>query len=215
MKRQTKKQVLSCLLAVSLAVPVISACHNSAENTAAVSNEAIGYDPEEAVKDFELGELNDLEKDYTIEVGYNNCDHMVACIIAQEAGIYEALGLDVNLTKTAEIINGLSSGQMDAGYQGVEGSILAANQGAPIFMAAANHLGGSRYFVASNDIQDPQDLLGKTLAITAEGEIDPEWITWSNKLGIPNESSAYNVVSMGQQDAMFALKAGQIDGFTC
>ena len=192
MKRQSKKQVLSCLLAVSLAVPVISACHNSAENTAAVSNEAIGYDPEEAVKDFELGELNDLEKDYTIEVGYNNCDHMVACIIAQEAGIYEALGLDVNLTKTAEII-----------------------KGAPIFMAAANHLGGSRYFVASNDIQDPQDLLGKTLAITAQGEIDPEWITWSNKLGIPNESSAYNVVSMGQQDAMFALKAGQIDGFTC
>ncbi len=210
-----KKRLLACLLAFSLLTPVLSACHNSGTETAAVSNEAIGYDPEEAVKDFEFGELNDTEKNYTIEVGYNNCDHMVACIIAQEAGIYDALGLKVNLTKTAEIINGLSSGQMDAGYQGVEGSILAANQGAPIFMAAANHLGGSRYFVASNDIQDPSDLEGKTLAITAEGEIDPEWITWSNKLGIPNESSAYNVVSMGQQDAMFALKAGQIDGFTC
>lgn len=51
--------------------------------------------------------------------------------------------------------------------------------------------------------------------MTAEPEINPEWLTWSEKLGIPADASSYNIVSMGGQDAMFALKAGQIDAFTC
>ena len=37
----------------------------------------------------------------------------------------------------------------------------------------------------------------------------------SKKLGIPADASSYNIVDMGSQDAMFALKAGQIDAFTC
>ena len=210
-----KKRAFACLLAVSLAVPAVTACHDSSERTATVDNEAIGYDPKEAVKDFELGELNDVEKDYTIEMGYFNCDHMVGSIIGEKAGIYDALGLKVNVTKSGETLKGLTSGQMDVGYTGIEGAILAANQGAPFFMAAGNHVGGSRYFVASNKITDPSQIEGKTLAISAEPNIDPEWITWSRKLGISDQPDAYNIVSMGSQDAMFALKAGQIDGFTC
>ena len=82
-------------------------------------------------------------------------------------------------------------------------------------MAAANHMVGSRYLVASNDITDPSQLVGKTISMTAEPEIDPEFLTWSKKLGIPADASSYNIVDMGSQDAMFALKAGQIDAFTC
>lgn len=208
-------RALAGMLAVTMAATVISACHDSSERSATVSNEAIGYDAKEAVKDFQLGELNDVEKDYTIEMGYNNCDHMVASIIGEKAGIYEALGLKVNITKSGETLKGLTSAQVDVGYTGIEGAILAANQGAPIFMAAGNHLGGSRYFVVSNDITDPSQLEGKTLAITSTPEIDPEWITWSTKLGISDQASDYNIVNMGGQDALFALKAGQIDGFTC
>lgn len=35
------------------------------------------------------------------------------------------------------------------------------------------------------------------------------------ELGIPADAGSYNIVDMGQQDACFALKAGQIDAFTC
>ena len=104
---------------------------------------------------------------------------------------------------------------MDVGYTGIEGAIRAVNQGAPFSMAAANHMGGSRYLVVSNDITEPSQLVGKTISMTAEPEINPEWLTWSEKLGIPADASSYNIVSMGGQDAMFALKAGQIDAFTC
>ena len=77
-------------------------------------------------------------------------------------------------------------------------------------MAAANHMGGSRYLVVSNDITEPSQLVGKTISMTAEPEIDPEFLTWSKKLGIPADASSYNIVDMGSQDAMFALKAGQM-----
>ena len=208
-----KKQALSCLLAVSMLTPALVGCHDSGNEKAAVSNEAIGYDPEEAVKDFEFGELNDTEKDYTIEMAYNNCDHMVAAIIGEESGLYDALGLKINVTKSGETLKGLTSGQVDVGYNGIEGVILAVNQGAPLFMAAANHLGGSEYLVVSNDITDPSQIEGKTLAIDAECNINPQWLNWCAEYGFSDQPSDYNIVNMGAQDAMVALKAGQIDGF--
>ena len=187
-----KKQALSCLLAVSMLTPALAGCHDSGNEKAAVSNEAIGYDPEEAVKDFEFGELNDTEKDYTIEMAYNNCDHMVAAIIGEESGLYDALGLKINVTKSGETLKGLTSGQVDVGYNGIEGVILAVNQGAPLFMAAANHLGGSEYLVVSNDITDPSQIEGKTLAIDAECNINPQWLNWCEEYGFSDNRQSRN-----------------------
>lgn len=210
-----KKKIVASLLAIALLVPTLTGCHDSSQNTVTKDVKATGYDPKEAVKGFDFGELTDEEKDYTIEMGYFNCDHMVGGIIGDKAGIYDAMGLNVNVTKSAETLKALTSGAMDVGYMGIEGAILAANKGAPFFMAAANHMGGSRYLVVSKEINKPEDLIGKTVAMTATPEIDPEFLTWSEKLGIPADASSYNIVDMGQQDAVFALKAGQIDAFVC
>ena len=211
-----KRRFLAALLVVTLLVPVITACHDSSTQTATKDVKATGYDPKEAVQDFDFGDLSEEEKNYTVEMGYFNCDHMVAGIIGEKAGIYKAMGLNVNVTKSAETLKALTSGAMDVGYTGIEGAILAVNKGAPFCMAAANHMGGSRYLVVSNDIKKPEDLVGKTIgSMTATPEIDPEFLTWSEKLGIPADAGSYNIVDMGQQDACFALKAGQIDAFTC
>ncbi len=211
-----KKRIVSVLLVMALLVPTVTACHDSSKDNQATKDvEATGYNPEEAAKKFDFGELSEEDKNYTIEMGYFNCDHMVGAIIGEKAGIYKALGLNVNVTKSGETLKALTSGAMDVGYTGIEGAIRAVNQGAPFSMAAANHMGGSRYLVASNDITDPSQLVGKTISMTAEPEIDPEFLTWSKKLGIPADASSYNIVDMGSQDAMFALKAGQIDAFTC
>ena len=170
-----KKRIVSVLLVMALLVPTVTACHDSSKDNQATKDvEATGYDPEEAAKKFDFGELSDEDKNYTIEMGYFNCDHMVGAIIGEKAGIYKALGLNVNVTKSGETLKALTSGAMDVGYTGIEGAIRAVNQGAPFSMAAANHMGGSRYL-----------------------------------------ASSYNIVDMGSQDAMFALKAGQIDAFTC
>ena len=98
---------------------LLTGCHDSSKNEATIDIKKTSYDPKEAVKDFEFGELNDVEKDYVVEMGYNNCDHMVASIIGEKAGIYEAMGLNVNLTKSGETTKALISGAMDVGYIGV------------------------------------------------------------------------------------------------
>lgn len=211
-----KRRALAALLLAAMSLTLLSGCRDSSTETATKDVKETGYDPEEAVKGFEFGDLTEEEKNYTVEMGYYNCDHMVGSIIGDKAGIYKAMGLNVNVTKSPETLKALTSGAMDVGYMGLEGAILAANKGAPFSMAAANHLGGSRYLVVSNDIKKPEDLVGKTIgSVTATPDIDPEFLTWSEKLGIPADPASYNIVDMGQQDACFALKAGQIDAFVC
>lgn len=211
-----KKRLVVALLVAAMACSLFTGCHNSDETTTVTKDvQETGYDPAEAVKDFEFGELNETEKDYVIEMGYFNCDHMVGAIIGEKAGIYEALGLNVNITKSGETLKALTSGSMDVGYTGVTGAIRSVNQGAPFFIAAANHMGGSMYLVASNEIETFDDLKGKTLAITSTPEIDPTILTWNEEYGMSANAEDYNIVNMGSSDAMFALKAGQIDGFSC
>ena len=157
-----RKRLLCLMLAASMLMMGLSGCKDSSNDTNTVQ---IDYNAEEEVakyKDY-LGELSDADKDYVIELGYNNCDHMVASLIGQGSGIFDALDLNVNVTKTGQIMEAMASGEMDVGYQGINGAIRSVNNGAPLFMAAANHLGGSYYLVVSNDIQSPEDLVGKKL----------------------------------------------------
>ncbi|MDD6440787.1 MAG: ABC transporter substrate-binding subunit SaoX [bacterium] len=210
-----KKRIVAVLLVAAMSFSLLTACRDSSENKNTVDIKQTDYDPAEEVKDFEFGELSEEEKSYTIEMGYNNCDHMVAAIIGEKAGIYEALGLKVNVTKSGETTKALISGAMDCGYIGVGASGLS--QDPPYFIAAANHVGGSRYLVVSDDIDptDPQQLVGKTIAMVAKPQENSEFRAWARDYGIPFMPEDYNIVSMGQQDAMFALKAGQIDAFVC
>lgn len=208
-----KKRLVAVLLVAAMSMSLLTACRDSGESQATVDIEQTDYDPEAAVKDFEFGDLTDEEKNYTIEMGYNNCDHMVAAIIGEKAGIYKALGLNVNITKSGETVKALVSGAMDIGYIGVGAAALS--QDPPYFIAAANHTGGSRYLVVSNDITEPSQIEGKTIAMTSTPEGNSEWRAWARDYNVSFNAEDYNIVSMGQQDAMFALKAGQIDGFVC
>lgn len=210
-----KNRIFATLLLATMLVSLLTGCHDSSNETATVDAEQTGYSVEEVVKNFDMGELNDTEKEYVIEMGYFNCDHMVGSIIGEKTGLYEALGLNVNVTKSSETLKALTSGAMDVGYTGVWGAMAGVEQGAPFFIAAGNHMGGSMYLVASNEIKTAEDLKGKTLAITATPDIDPAILTWEQEIGMSSNPDDYTIVDMGQQDAMFALKAGQIDGFSC
>lgn len=206
-----KKRILAIILVSVIMVPILTGCTDSSKETII---KEIDYDPAEEVARYELGELSDADKDFEIQMGYRDCDHMVPSIIGEEAGIYKALGLDVVVTKTGKIMEAMSSGQMHVGYQGIGGAINSVNKGAPLFMAAANHLGGSRYLVVSNDIEEPKDLVGKTLAIGSRADLGTEWRNWCEELEIPVELGNYKVVDMGDRDKVFALKAGQLDAFS-
>ena len=209
-----RKRLLCLMLAASMLIVGLTGCKDSSNDTNTVQ---VDYNAEEEVakyKDY-LGELSDADKDYVVELGYRNCDHMVAALVGEGSGIFDALGLTVNITKTGQIMEAMASGEMDVGYQGIQGAILSVNNGAPLFMAAANHLGGSEYLVVSNDIQEPEDLIGKKLAIGNEPWKSPQWSNWAEDLGIPVMTEGnYEIVDMGETDALLAMKAGQVDCFS-
>ena len=130
-----KKRIVSMLLVSAMALTVFTGCHNSSESTSTVDAEKTGYDVNAVVENFEFGELNDKEKEYVIEMGYFNCDHMVAAIIGEKTGLYEALDLNVNVTKSGETLSALTSGAMDVGYTGIWGAMAGVDDGAPFFIS--------------------------------------------------------------------------------
>lgn len=207
-----KKRIISIILVLAMGIVFLAGCTDSSKGTII---QEVDYDPVAEVAKYELGELTDADKNFVVQMGYRDCDHMVASIIGEEAGIYEALGLNVVVTKTGSIMQAMSSGEMHVGYQGIAGAIRSVNEGAPLFMAAANHIGGSRYLVVSEDIKKPADLVGKTLAIGTKADVSPEWRRWAGELDIPIEMENYNPIDMGDRDKLFALKAGELDGFSC
>lgn len=209
------KKAACLLLASSMLMVTLGGClKDSSQQSATVQ---VDYNAEEEVAKYKdhLGELSEADKNYVVQMGYNNCDHMVASLVGEGSGIFDALGLNVNITKTGQIMQAMASGEMDVGYQGIGGAVRSVNNGAPLFMAAANHLGGSEYLVVSNDIQDPQDLIGKKLAIGGEPWKSPQWCSWAEELGIPvMPEGNYEAVDMSATDALIAMKAGQVDGFS-
>ena len=63
-----KKRLVSVLLVMALLVPTVTACHDSSKDNQATKDvQETGYDPEEAAKKFDFGELSDEDKNYTIE----------------------------------------------------------------------------------------------------------------------------------------------------
>ena len=160
------------------------------------------------------------DKDYVIKLGYYNCDHMTAAPVAKDAGIFEELGLKVEVTGNGSVPEAMAAGQMDIGYIGFERMVRASLKGAPIFAAAQNHLGGSMYIVVRHGINEPKELVGKKLALHKSGstpeKISGEWVNFANATGIPVEGKNYELFDMADKDQFLALKLGKLDGYlTC
>ena len=163
------KKSLSLLLAASMMAVTLGGClKDSSQQSATVQ---VDYNAEEEVAKYRdhLGELSEADKNYVVQMGYNNCDHMVASLVGEGSGIFDALGLNVNITKTGQIMQAMASGEMDVGYQGIGG----------------------------------------------EPWKSPQWCSWAEELGIPvMPEGNYEAVDMSATDALIAMKAGQVDGFS-
>ena len=95
-----KKRIVSVLLVMALLVPTVTACHDSSKDNQATKDvEATGYNPEEAAKKFDFGELSDEDKNYTIEMGYFNCDHMVGAIIGEKGRYLQSFRTECKCNK--------------------------------------------------------------------------------------------------------------------
>lgn len=165
---------------------------------------------------YKLDPLSADDANYTINMGYYNCDHMTAACIGKDAGIYDALGLKVNLTGNGNVPEAMSAGKMDVGYAGWTTTLRAVPKGTPLFIAAQNHTGGSEYLVASHEIKKPEDLIGKKVSFGTDPQTNSiNWAEWADQLGIPADITQYENFNMSDQDEYFALKAGKLDAYIC
>ncbi len=167
------------------------------------------------VEGYELAALSDEDAKYTVNLGYYNCDHMTAACIGQDSGIYEALGLKVNVTGNGQVPEAMSAGQMDMAYAGWTTALGARQKGTPLFIAAENHTGGAEYLVVSNDIKTPEDLIGKRISAGGDPANSMNWMEWTKELGIPSDIEQYENFAMSDSDAYFALASGNLDAFLC
>ena len=96
------RKLISVLLAAVMLFSLASCgLHDSSTETSVVKTD---YDVQAAIKPYldNLMEMTEDDKNYQIEMGYNDCDHMVTAIIGEKCGLYEALGLHVNVTKSGK-----------------------------------------------------------------------------------------------------------------
>ena len=226
---KTKKRLALALAAAMLLTA--AACHDSSQGGTPSPGQTQGsqtgtpqglsqvdYDPEAEIAPYldHLPEIPEADKDFVIEMGYNNCDHMVGAIIGQDTGLYDALGLHVNITKTGQVASAMASGEMVVGYAGFGGLIQNYNKGAQVIMPAGSHLGGAMYLVVSPEIESLDEVVGKTLDMGEGSNYSTFWLEICDKLGIPSDiGTYYKGSSMGDEDAMMALRAGHLDIFTC
>lgn len=210
------RRAIALVLIGALLTTALSGCNDSSQ--AELSLSKAEYDPKAEIAPYldKLPEIPEADKDFAIEMGYNNCDHMVAAIIGQDTGLYKELGLNVNITKTGQVASAMASGDMAVGYAGFGGLINNYNKGARVIMPAGSHLGGAMYLVVSPDIESLDDVVGKTIDMGADGQYSTFWLEVCDELGIPSDiETYYQGSSMGDEDAMMALRAGQLDIFTC
>ena len=132
--------------------------------------------------------------DYEINVGYYNCDHMVAGPVGEAAGIYKAHNLNVKLTGNGKVPQAMAAGQMDAGYIGARGLVAANGEGSPIVYAANNHIGGSMYLVVANDIEKPEDIYHQKVAMN-DPSTSESWLAgYSQTLNLSSDPADYELI---------------------
>ncbi len=166
---------------------------------------------------YNLEELSNDDKNYEIQLGYYNCDHMAAASVGEATGIFKQLGMKVSVTGTSNMPEAMSAGAMDAAYCGWTVSLNAVKKGVPVFVAAENHTGGSEYLVVRNDIKEASELIGKKLALGKDPETtSATWVECAEALGLPKEGSNYENFTMSDSDEYLALASGSLDGMiTC
>ncbi|MGI6075158.1 MAG: ABC transporter substrate-binding subunit SaoX [Pyramidobacter sp.] len=162
-----------------------------------------------------LEPLSKEDAEYTVNLGYYNCDHMTAACIGQDSGIFKALGVKVEITGNGKVPEAMSAGRMDMAYAGWTTTLGAVENGTPLFIAAENHTGGAEYLVCSFNIKKPSDLIGKKIAAGGDPANAINWMEWTDQLGIPNDIEQYENFNMSDADEYFSMVAGKLDAFIC
>src|SRR5579862_7437784 len=136
--------------------------------------------------------------------------------IAQQSGIFQKNGLDVNASLIAGGANtsaALVAGELDVANVGGSEILSAAAGGAPVIMTAMTTPYYPFLLEVTADVKSPADLKGKKLgAITRGGSIDVALREWLPTVGLTPDNDV-TILQMGStQNLVPAMVNGSIQG---
>ncbi len=135
--------------------------------------------------------------------------------IAQETGIYDRHGIDMNLTYISPVqqtIAAILSGEVDVGIVGGTGVIMANLQGSDLatFAGTKNQLAGR--IMARADIRDLADLKGKRVGMTRHGGNSHYMgLVALDRHGMQPDRDVIWIAAGGTPEILAALTAGSLD----
>lgn len=150
-------------------------------------------------------------------IGYFPLVHTATAVHADQAGIFEKHGLDVELKQTgggAEAIPPLVSGELDIMYGNYTSVLLATQRNLPVRLLAGNDVGAEDHGIMvmpDSDINGPADLSGKTIAVNNLQNIGTVAIyAQAEDAGVDPKS--ISLVEMPYPNMQAALQRGDLDG---
>ncbi|NLU48990.1 MAG: ABC transporter substrate-binding protein [Syntrophomonadaceae bacterium] len=153
-----------------------------------------------------------------LKVGYSAGGGSLLSFIAQDQGLFEKEGLDVELipfTSSADGLNALNTGKIDVGISfGTGGPLTFISKGAD-FVIIGGHLSGGHPIIAlpekAGQFKSIQDFRGKTIATPRLYTSDVVWRGALVKAGF-DLSKDVNIIEMKNPQAVLeAVKSGKVD----
>ena len=120
--------------------------------------------------DFLIGSSDD-----TVKIGYLPSDHDAALFVADAQGYYKDKGINIEMVQFnngGDLMTAMASGDVDVGYVGISPVLSSVSAGVPVKVISAAQTEGSGIIVTDDsDIDDADDLDGKTVATPGEASI--------------------------------------------
>ncbi|HEY3424233.1 MAG TPA: ABC transporter substrate-binding protein [Negativicutes bacterium] len=153
-----------------------------------------------------------------LKVGYNATGGSLLSFIAQDQGLFQKAGLDVELipfSSTSDGLNALSSGKIDLGVSfGTGGPLTLISNGAD-FVIIGGHLSGGHPIIAlperANEFKTMQDYKGKTVAVPRLFTSDIVWRGGLAKAGLDYKTDVNIIESKTAPAVLEAVKSGKVD----
>jgi len=146
----------------------------------------------------------------------------VACLYAQEAGLFRKAGLDVTLTPNASgsaVAAAVIGGAVDIGKSSLTALITAFSKGIPIVLIAPSALYNVDSPVtgtivrADSPLRGAHDLNGKIVAVqSVRGSLQLATMAWVDKSG--GDSSTIRFLELPPAAGLIALDSGRVDACT-
>lgn len=146
----------------------------------------------------------------------------VACLYAQEAGLFRREGLDVKLIANnsgSAVASAVVGGAVDVGKSSLTALINAFAKGVPIELIAPSALYNPDSPVTGtivrvdSPIRSARDLNGKTVAVQSiRGSLQLATMVWSDRNG--GDSSTLHFLELPPEAGLGALDSGRVDAVT-